>query len=298
MAGSNISRTGRIGYARILALRHRLYKFLDPYHFALSLTWTQYFALVAAVFVLINLLFGLLYYVSPDSVINARHDVFLDYFFFSIQTLATVGYGVMSPGSLHGHIVASVEILTGMVDVAVTTGVVFARFSRTTARILFSRVAVIRDFEGERVLMLRVANKRHNRIVEASASLSLVRTEGSVQGESFVRIRDLRLIRQRTPLFALSWTLIHTINAESPLYGLNAAQLAASRSRIVASVTGHDKTTAAEVYASKDYEAEDLIFDSRFVDILHAHPGDDEAVDLSRFHDVQYSAPAEQLMRH
>lgn len=279
--------TVRIGDTQILTFRHRLNKLLDPYHLVLTLTWPQFFGGLVLVFMLLNLFFGAIYWLLPGSVINAREDVFLDYFFFSVETLATVGYGVMSPGSLHGHLVASVEILTGMVGIALITGLVFARFSKPTARILFSRGAVIRDFEGERVLMLRIANERHNRIVEASASLSLIRTEVDEQGESFVRIHDLRLMRQRTPVFALTWSLIHPIDEQSPLYGFDTAQLAASRSRIMVSVTGHDETMAATVYAGKDYAAEDLIFDGRFVDILRMTPTGDRVIDLTRFHDIE-----------
>ena len=279
--------TVRIGDTQILTNRRLLNKFLDPYHLVLTLTWPEFFGGLIIVFVMVNLFFGTVFYLVPASVINARPDVFLDYFFFSIETVATVGYGVMSPGNLYGHVAASLEILTGMVSIALTTGLVFARFSRPTARILFSRVAVIREFEGERVLMLRLANERHNRIVEASASLSIVRLEINAQGESFFRIHDLRLLRQQTPVLALTWSLIHPIDEQSPLYGIDADQLAASRSRIVVSVAGHDETMAARVYAGKDYEADDLIFDGRFVDILQMTPAGGRVVDLTRFHDTE-----------
>lgn len=229
---------------------------------------------------------------------NARAGEFFDYFFFSIETLATVGYGAMSPASFHGHLVASAEILTGMVGIAITTGLVFARFSKPTARILFSDCAVIRDFEGSHVLMLRIANERYNRIVEATATLSLVRTEINAQGESFVRIHDLRLIRERTPVFALTWILIHPIDEGSPLHGLDALQLKASRSRILVSIAGHDETMAATVYAGRDYKVEDLMFDCRFVDILHITPEGERVVDLTRFNDIEAVPEKPTLNRH
>ena len=149
-----------------------------------------------------------------------------------------------------------------MVGIAVITGLVFARFSKPTARIMFSQNALIRDFEGDRVLMLRIANELHNRIVEATASLSLVRDEVNEQGESFIRIHDLRLTRQRTPVFALTWTLIHPIDERSPLFGYNTSELAANRSSITVSVNGHDETLAALVYANYNYVAEDIVFDA------------------------------------
>ncbi|HUW36831.1 MAG TPA: ion channel [Rhodocyclaceae bacterium] len=285
-------RTVRVGDTQILIHGRRRSKLRDPYHLVLTLSWPRFFAALVLAFTLVNLLFGAVYWLLPGSVANARAGAFSDYFFFSIETLATVGYGVMSPASLPGHLVASVEILTGMVGVALITGLVFARFSKPTARILFSRRAVVRDFEGGRVLMLRIANERYNRIVEATATLSLLRVEIGPQGESFVRIHDLRLARERTPVFALTWTLIHPIDAGSPLLGLDAAQLAASRARILVSVTGHDETMAASVNASGEYAAEDLAFDARFVDILGTSPEGERVVDLTRFHDVEATPDA------
>ena len=280
-------RTARVGDTRIVTRGRRHWRLLDPYHLILTLTWPQFIAALVLVFTLINVFFGTLYWVQPGSLSNARQGAFLDYFFFSIETLATVGYGAMAPASLYGHAVASVEILAGMVGVALTTGLVFARFSRPTARILFSDRAVIRGYDGARMLMLRMANERHNRIVEASASLSLVRTELDLQGEQFVRIHDLKLIRAQNPVFALTWTLMHPIDEDSPLQGMDAAQLAASRSRIVVSVSGHDEVMAARVYAGIDYAAEDLVFDGRFVDILSLSPEGERIVDLTRFHDIE-----------
>ena len=284
-------RSVRVGDTQVLIHGRHRSKLLDPYHLVLSLSWPRFYGVLVLAFSLVNLVFGSIYWLLPGSVTNARDGVFLDYFFFSIETLATVGYGVMSPASLHGHIVASIEIITGMVGVALITGLVFARFSRPTARILFSDRAVIRDFEGQRVLMLRIANERYNRIVEATATLSLVRVETNAQGESFVRIHDLHLIRERTPVFALTWTLIHPIDERSPLSGLDASQLAASRSRILASVTGHDENMAASVHAGTEYQADEVVFDGRFVDILSLAPDGGRVVDLTRFHDIEPVKP-------
>ena len=280
-------RTVRVGDTKVLTHRERHGLLDDPYHLVLTLTWPRFFGILILGFVLINLLFGTVYWLLPGSVANVRAGHFFDYVFFSIETLATVGYGVMSPASVAGHVVASVEILTGMVWIAITTGLVFARFSKPTARILFSDRALIRDFDGARVLMLRIANERHNRIVEASATLSMVRVEVNAQGESFIRIHDLTLIRERTPVFALTWTLIHKIDEHSPLFGLDQAQLLASRCRILVSITGHDETVAASVYAGGSYEAQDVVFEGRFVDILKSTADGDRAVDLTRFHEIE-----------
>ncbi|HTY02271.1 MAG TPA: ion channel [Rhodocyclaceae bacterium] len=276
-----MARAPRIG----TVLRH-MGRWQDPYHLVLSLTWLQFFGVLVLAFVLVNLVFGTLYWVFPDSVANARPGAYMDRFFFSVETLATVGYGVMAPATLAGHIVASVEILTGMVGIALTTGLVFARFSRPTARILFSRRAVIRDFDGRRVLMLRMANERRNRIVEATATLTLVRSEISIDGEAIVGLHDLPLSRDRNPVFTLTWTLIHVIGDTSPLHGLDHARLTADRSRLVVSVTGHDETVAATVFTGNEYGAADVVFGGRFADILHMTPEGDRVVDMTRFHEI------------
>lgn len=291
--GTRRINTVRVGDTRILTTGRRGISLRDPYHFALTLSWPRFFGALVLAFVLVNLVFGTIYWLLPGSVANARPGAFFDHFFFSVETLATVGYGVMSPGNGYGHTVASVEILIGMVGIALITGLVFARFSKPTARVLFSNRAVVRDFDGGRVLMLRMANERHShRIVEATAAMSLVRSEVSADRENIVAIHDLRLTRERNPVFALTWTLVHPIDELSPLHGLDAAALSANHSRIVVSVNGRDETMAASVYAGSSYEAEDIVFDGRFVDILGITPDGQRVVDLTRFHDIQQASGA------
>ena len=259
----------------------------DPYHFILTLTWPRFCALVVGFYLTINLAFAVAYWLVDGCVVNARPGSFSDAFFFSIETLATVGYGAMSPATLYGHIVASLEILVGLMTLAIVTGLIFSRFSKPTARILFSRRMVVRPFEGAQVLMLRAANERNNRIVEANASLAMVRTELTADGESFTRIHDLPLLRDHTPAFALTWTLIHRIDASSPLHGWNPERLLEARTRIMISINGHDETMAAAVHSYHDYLAEDLIFNSRFVDVMLRGENDERIIDMTRFHDIE-----------
>jgi inward rectifier potassium channel len=281
-------RTLQVGDTQILTDGQKRNALHDPYYLILNLSWPSFFSVLVTGFILLNLAFGTIYWLLPGSVANTKEGSFLNYFFFSVETLATVGYGVMSPASLSGHIVATIEIITGMAGLAVTTGLVFARFSKPTARILFSKNVLIRDFEGSRVLMFRIANERHNRIVEANATVSLVREEVNEQNENFIRIHDLKLVRERTPVFAMTWTLIHRIDENSPLYENSSKTLTANRSRISVSVGGHDETIAATVYANFNYFAEDIIFDARFVDILTYLPNGGRAINMTRFHEIDY----------
>lgn len=259
----------------------------DPYHFILTLTWPRFYALVVTFYLSINFVFAVAYWLVDGCIANARPGSFSDAFFFSIETLATVGYGAMSPATLYGHTVASLEILIGLMTLAIVTGLIFSRFSKPTARILFSQRMVIRPFEGSQVLMLRAANERNNRIVEANASLAMVRTEQTADGEPFTRIHDLRLLRDHTPAFALTWTLVHRIDESSPLHGWTQEQLLAARTRIMISINGHDETMAAAVHAYHDYLTDDLIFDARFVDVMHTGESGERIIDMTRFHETE-----------
>jgi inward rectifier potassium channel len=258
----------------------------DPYHLLLTLSWPRFFALPTGFFLAVNLLFATAYWLVPGSVLHAQPGSFLDLLFFSIETIATVGYGEMVPATLAGHLITSLEILVGLLSLAVVTGLVFARFSKPTARVLFSNKIVTRDFDGHRVLMLRVANERHNRMVEPTANLGLVRLDKTATGEPYYHIYDLALQGERNPMFALTWTLVHRIDESSPLYGWSKAALEAARSRITVSIFGHDETIAASVYALYEYSAEQIYFDHQFVDIISDGENGMRIIDLTHFHDI------------
>ncbi len=278
--------TVRYGDVEVRKAGQRWVDFRDPYHLILRLSWPAFFLGLLASFVLVNLAFAAAYHLVDGSIANARPGSFADAFFFSIETLATVGYGAMSPAGYYGHAVASVEIFLGMVTLALVTGLIFARFSKPMARILFSDKLLLREFEGRPALMLRIANDRHNRIVEATAALSLLRLESVGPREAFYRIHDLPLLRSSTPVFALTWTLIHRIDADSPLHGWDVAALRGTRGRITVSVTGHDETVAAPVHAINEYSFEDLLDGYRFADVIDPSAEGSMVVDMTRFHDV------------
>lgn len=258
----------------------------DAYHTIMSLSWPKFLAGTLGVYVLVNLVFATAYFLGDHAVSKA--DSFAACFFFSVETLATVGYGVMSPSTTYGHWVATVEIVAGMLSMAVITGLLFARFSKPTARVLFSRVAVVTSYEGVPTLMLRVANQRRSYIVEAMATLSLVRDEQTAEGHRLRRFYDLKLERARSPVFALSWQVMHRINEASPLHGVTAESIQAGNIQLTLMLSGVDETFAANVTARQAYSHEDIRFDRRFVDIFI--DGDQPRhfyIDLDRFHDVE-----------
>ena len=276
----------RIVGRRVTLLGVRRYDFTDLYHLILTLSWPQFFALVLCFYLAVNSIFALAFLASPDSITNARPGSFADAFFFSIETLATVGYGYMNPHSMYGHTVAAIEILVGIMTFAVVTGLVFARFSRPTARVIFSRNAVIDSFNGQPTLMLRAGNQRQNQILEASANVSFVRDETTSEGQPFRRFYDLLLVRSRSPAFALSWTIMHTIDATSPLHGLSQEGLRDCTASFAVTITGLDETIVQAVHARHDYKASDILLGHRFVDMFVTNPDGESLVDLRRIHDV------------
>jgi inward rectifier potassium channel len=259
----------------------------DIYHWMLTLSWSRFFALVGALYLVTNLLFATAFFLVPGSISNARPGYFPDTLFFSIETLATVGYGYMNPGSTYGHIVASTEILLGMVEVAAVTGLLFARFSRPTSRIMFSDVAVVTPFNGVPTLMLRAGNERANLILEASVRASLVRRETTQEGQIFTRFYDLKMEREHSGVFALSWTVMHRIDESSPLHGKTQQDLQSEGTTLLVAISGTDDTLNDFVHARQTYAAEHIYFNHHFADIMSDKmEGNVRILDYSKFHDI------------
>jgi inward rectifier potassium channel len=259
----------------------------DIYHWMLTVSWPRFFLLVGALYFVTNLLFALAFFVVPGSISNARPGYFPDCVFFSIETLATVGYGYMNPGSTYGHVVASAEILLGMVEVAAVTGLLFARFSRPTSRIMFSDVAVVTPFNGVPTLMLRAGNERANLILEASVRASLVRRETTLEGQIFTRFYDLPLEREHSGVFALTWTIMHRIDESSPLFGKTQQDLQREGTTLAVVMSGTDDTLNDFVHARQTYAAEHIFFNHHFADIMSdKQEGNVRILDYSKFHDV------------
>ncbi|HWY25673.1 MAG TPA: ion channel [Nevskia sp.] len=259
----------------------------DPYYLVLTISWPVFFVLTVSFYLSTNLFFALAYLVVPGCINGARPGVFLDHFFFSIETLATVGYGVMSPASIYGHVVASTEIIFGLMSMAVITGLVFTRFSRPRPRLLFSRVAVVAPYEERQALMLRVVNQRHGTVAEAAARLSLLRRTTTTQGRTLRRFIDLRLERASTPIISLSWTLIHVIDEQSPLWGMTAQDLEEAGGLLLASISGYEESISASVVARQAYPARKVLFGHEFVDVMDQLPSGEVVLDVARFHDTE-----------
>jgi len=260
--------------------------FTDIYHRVLALPLLGILALMGATFLTLNLVFAGLYLLEPGGIAAMAPGDFWSAFFFSVETFGTIGYGHWYPQSFSANLLMTVETFVGLVYVAVTTGLVFARVSRPVSRVSFSRVAVIHDFEGVPTLMLRAANQRTNNILEAEVMVSIARDARTAEGHQFRRFEELKVARSRSPLFALTWTIMHPIDAESPLSSATHETLTAQHAEIIVVLSGTDDRYAQRVHARHSYGASEVLWDKRFADILSFGEGGRRRVDYGRFNDV------------
>jgi inward rectifier potassium channel len=241
----------------------------DLYHLLLTMPWRGFVLLLLIAYLTVNSLFALAYLLGGEGAIaNATPYSFTDAFFFSVQTMASIGYGAMYQQSAYANWLVVVESFFGLLFIAMATGVIFARFSVPTARILFSHYAVVSPFNGSPCLMFRTANKRRNRILEAQMWVTLVRDEVTQEGELFRRFYDLDLIRSHTPLFALSWTAMHPIDEKSPLYGATPDSLQRDNVEIIVIITGLDENLSQTIHARHSFVAEEILWNHRFKNVL------------------------------
>ena len=262
----------------------------DIYHRLIGLTWPRLAGLFVASFLGFNLTFAALYRLDPAGLAlestNSAIPLFWRDFFFSVHTVATIGYGNVYPQSLYANAVVVSEITIGIFFFALTTGIVFARFSRPTARILFSSVAVVRRIDGVPTLMVRAANQRHNLIYSATVLVSVLRDE-QIDGRMMRRFVDLKLEREITPVFALTWTIMHPIDENSPIHDWLEHQSHMGNAEIVVVLSGTDAASGQAIHGRYAYRAEDIRWDKRFADILSSDPDGVRTIDYALFHTVE-----------
>jgi inward rectifier potassium channel len=280
-------RSGSVEFVKVNTDKGRL---RDVYRSLLGLSWPQFALFVALVYVALNLFFAFFYSLQPESVAGTTTTHwFLDCFFFSVQTLATVGYGHMYPQSIYGHIVSTIEIMTGVFLLAVMTGLIFVRFSRPVARVVFSRSMVIGPLNAKPTLMVRIGNENHHSMVEAKFRILFSHDVPLAEGGDFRYFHDLKLHFDRLTVFPAALTLRHEIDDKSPLQGATMESLQAGRALFFVSVVGIDPVIAAEVQTQKDYTWRDLQFGHRFVEIYQESKDESRklTVDYGRLHDTE-----------
>jgi inward rectifier potassium channel len=278
----------RAGQIEFVKVNTDAWRWRDVYRWLLGLSWPQFAMFVASLYIGLNLLFAALYSFQQNSIAGStRGHWFFDCFFFSVQTLATVGYGHMYPQTLYGHIVTTIEIMSGLFLLAVMTGLIFVRFSRPIARVMFSNSMVIALLNGKPTLMVRIGNENHHSMVEAEFRIMFSRDEPLLEGGDFRHFYVLKLHFDRLAVFPAALTLRHTIDETSPLFGATPESLESSRILFIVSVVGIDPVIAAAVQTQKDYSWRDVQFGYRFVEIYTEHGGGRLTVDYGRLHDTE-----------
>lgn len=259
---------------------------LSLYHHLVTITWPRFFAHVAAFYLVSNLAFASAYvWAGPGALTGTSaaspEGRFLESFFFSVHTLATIGYGTMAPHSLAAHVLVTVEALFGLMGLALVTGILFARFSRPDARIVFSRQAVVAPFKGGTALMFRIANERTNQLLEVSAIVTLNRLEGGRR-----RFYELPLERKRITFFPLHWVIVHPIGPDSPLANVSEEQFLASDPEILIALSAVEEDFGQNVHTRSSYLAGDVVWNARFADMYVDTEDGAIGVDMRRLHSI------------
>lgn len=276
----------RVGGREIIAEGLHLNFWADISHRCMTASWPAFIGGAVLVFIVFNAFFASFYWIGDQPISNVPGGAYIDYLYFSIETLSTAGYGDMHPQTHYGHFIAAVELFTGIFSMSLMTGLIFARFSRPNARLLFANYPVITSHEGKPTLMVRFANERHNMITNATARLWLLKKVVSLEGHSYRRFFELPLVRNEHPAFALSWTLYHVVDEDSPLYGLDAEDFDASDVSFFVVVSGYDVVAAQTVNARKAYDHADIRFGHRYADILDTSEDGRIRIDYGRFHET------------
>ena len=283
-----ISKTSivRFGDREIITEGLRLSFWADISHRSMTASWPSFIAGAVFVFIVFNAGFGLLYWLGDQPISNVARNDYLDYLYFSIETLSTAGYGDMHPQTHYGHFIAAVELFTGIFSMSLMTGMIFFRFSRPSARLLFANNPVIAIQDGEPTLMVRFANERHNIIGNATARLWVLKNTISKEGQPIRRFSELSLLKNEHPALALSWTLYHTLDETSPLHNLDADEMGAASIAIAVVVSGYDVVAAQTIHARKSYDYKDIRFGQRYADILENLDDGRIRIDYGKFHDT------------
>lgn len=250
----------------------------DLYHLLLSLGWNRFFLATILIYVVINFVFGLVYFIlGPEAISGSAAPTtlqfFVNCFFFSVQTFSTIGYGVMAPAGLVSNVMVAVEAFTGMLSIAVMSGILFARFSRPTARVKFSENALITQHRGKKSLVFRMANARLNLVAEATVSVVLLKAEQTPEGQAMRVQYDLPLVRNRSLFFAASWIVSHTIDESSPLWTLTHEDLEASNAEVFVSLTGFDETFSQTINTRYSYLYDEILWTGQFADMVSRRNG-------------------------
>jgi len=275
---------------QILVVGARQTPFSDVYHHVLRAPWWLDLLALSGLFLLLNLVFAFAY-LAVGGVEGARPGSLADHFFFSVQTMGTIGYGVMHPLSLGAEALVTAEVVVGVSLVALASGMLFAKFSVPRARMQFAEWATISPFDGVPTLMFRLGNERASQIIEATVRVVMVRTERTAEGVTYYRLRDLKLERDHSPAISRSWNLLHRIDDSSPLHGATPETFARDQVELMVTVVGIDETSAQSLHGRHTYLDEQVRWGARHADMVSELPDGSLQLDMREFHRVLPTAP-------
>ncbi len=263
---------------------------LSLYHYFLTITWPKLLAYLGGGYVAANALFALGYMAcGPDALTGfgqqSPAERFATAFFFSVHTIATIGYGSITPQNVGANVLVTIESLIGLIGFAFVAGIVFSRFSRPAARIVFSRNAIVAPYRGITALMFRIVNQKTNEMVQLEATVLLARRKrgGTVNDREFI---SLKLERESVVFFPLTWTIVHPIDATSPLYGLDDRALGESDAEFLVLLNGFDETFSQTVHARSSYKADEIVWGAKFRNVFDPpRPDGTLSVDIRKLHD-------------
>jgi inward rectifier potassium channel len=263
----------------------------DFYHFMMRLNWPWTLTAVTGSYLLANALFAFLY-LAVGGIGNAAPGSFTDAFFFSVETMGTIGYGYLYPSSLAANWVMVTESMVGLTLTALNTGLVFAKFSRPSARIVFSENAVISPVNGVPTLMFRIGNERGNLIVDTQMRCVVNRTERSAEGHTMFKLHDLKLVRERALTLNRALIVSHRIDPDSVFYGQTPESLEALEYELQVGIVGIDDIAMQTVHALHRYYPRTIVWGARLSDILSEAPDGATVLDLRKFHIIEPSRPS------
>jgi len=270
----------------------RFWTSLSLYHWLLTISWSKFLGITAGLYLLVNIIFATMYFLcGPDALLvpteHAVDSPFFEAFFFSVQTLATIGYGHITPLGMTPNVLVTIESLVGLLGFALVTGLVFARFSRPTASIIFSKAALISPYRDRTAFEFRIVNRRSSQIIELEAKVIFSFLEESNEGK-IRRFRTLDLERHNVTFFPLSWTIVHPIDESSPLYGLSEQDLHDGDAEFLILLTGIDETFSQTVHSRSSYKADEVVWNARFSNVFNPLNDDpDLTIDIDRIHDYR-----------
>jgi inward rectifier potassium channel len=271
------------------------FRSLSPYHYLLTTSWPRFLGLLVASYLVVNALFGAAFFACGPGQIEGSKAIslpaqYLEDFFFSVQTFATIGYGAMHPEGLAANLLVTLESLVGLLGFALATGILFARFSQPTARILFSEKAIISPYQDRTAFEFRVANIRRNEMIQVEVVVMLTRLKKDGSGNrEFI---PLRLERDKVVFFPLAWTIVHPIDEASPLFGATRESLGECDTEVLILFSGIDEIFSQRVHTRSSYKAHEIVWNARFTNLFNPpRPDGRLSIDIGRLHDVEPVSP-------